>query len=95
MLLYTDKFSSPLIVRSRDTDVLSKLDLLADVGAEYNPETLRFDHHQKTFQDTWDSNESKYEGIRLSSAGLIYKHFGREVVRNATKQIWGTDLTEA
>jgi uncharacterized UPF0160 family protein len=55
MLLYTEKFANPLIVRTRDTDVLNKLDLLADVGAEYNAETLRFDHHQKTFADTWDS----------------------------------------
>jgi uncharacterized UPF0160 family protein len=45
MLLYTDKFANPLIVRSRDTDILSKLDLVADVGAEYNSQTLRFDHH--------------------------------------------------
>lgn len=45
MLLYTDHFKAPLIVRSRDNEVLAKLDLIADVGGEYIPEKLRFDHH--------------------------------------------------
>jgi uncharacterized UPF0160 family protein len=70
------------------------LDILVDVGSEYIPETLRFDHHQKSFTDTWDNENEKYKGIRLSSAGLIYRHYGREVIRNATKIVWGQDLTE-
>lgn len=30
----------------------------------------------------------------MSSAGLVYRHYGREVIRNATKEVWGTDLTD-
>jgi uncharacterized UPF0160 family protein len=45
MLLYTDHFYNPVIVRTRDQEVLNTLDILVDVGAEYIPEKLRFDHH--------------------------------------------------
>ena len=45
MLLYTDNFSNSVIVRTRDQEVLNTLDILVDVGAEYIPEKLRFDHH--------------------------------------------------
>lgn len=31
---------------------------------------------------------------KLSSAGLIYRHFGKEVVANAVKQVWGVTLDE-
>ncbi len=55
MLLYTKQYANPLIVRTRDQEVLNTLDTLVDVGAEYIPEKLRFDHHQKSFSDTWDS----------------------------------------
>lgn len=34
-----------MIVRTRDQDVLNTLDIIVDVGAEYIPEKLRFDHH--------------------------------------------------
>lgn len=64
------------------------------MGAEYIPEKLRFDHHQKSFTDTWDSTNDKFKEIKLSSAGLIYRHYGREIVRNITKSVWNTDLTE-
>jgi len=45
MLLYTEKYANPVIVRTRDQEVLNTLDILVDVGAEYLPEKLRFDHH--------------------------------------------------
>lgn len=38
----------------------------------------RFDHHQKTFHDTL-SEESF--STRLSSAGLVYRHFGRQILK--------------
>lgn len=94
MLLYTNHYKAPLIVRSRDSKVLDKLDLIADVGGEYNADTLRFDHHQKTFTEVWDAKDSKYVGIKLSSAGLIYRHYGAEVIKNAMKEVWNVDLDE-
>ena len=38
----------------------------------------RFDHHQKTFQDTLSEESFK---TRLSSAGLVYRHFGRRILK--------------
>jgi len=37
------------IVRSRDPEVLKELDVVIDVGGTYEPEVLRFDHHQRGF----------------------------------------------
>ena len=42
-----------------------------------HPATHRYDHHQKEFQDGFGHGFT----TRLSSAGLVYKHFGREVVK--------------
>lgn len=58
-------------------DILSKCDIVVDVGAEYVPEKLEyekyliwrkhFDHHQKSFNETFDSAHK----TKLSSAGLV------------------------
>jgi len=59
-----------------------------DVGAVYDPNIHRYDHHQRGFMQTFDKDHA----IKLSSAGLIYKHFGKEVIKN----IWNTndEITE-
>lgn len=76
LLHQTEQFKDARIVRSRDPEVLNKLDILVDVGGEYDPSRFRFDHHQRGFTGVFDD---KHE-TKLSSAGLIYKHFGREVI---------------
>ncbi|KAK4538376.1 hypothetical protein CDCA_CDCA17G4401 [Cyanidium caldarium] len=65
------------ITRSRDVDTLATLDCLVDVGAEYEPSRRRFDHHQRAFYETFDASKK----TKLSSAGLVYKHFGKDVLR--------------
>lgn len=42
------------------------------------PISHRYDHHQAGFFQTFDEKHK----TKLSSAGLVYKHFGREVVAN-------------
>ena len=64
------------IVRTRDLAVIAQADVAVDVGAEYDHSRSRFDHHQRGFEETF----SPEHGIKLSSAGLVYKHFGREVI---------------
>ncbi|KAL9651698.1 hypothetical protein ABK040_009313 [Willaertia magna] len=78
LLTLTKQFKESVVVRTRDEKVLSQCDLLVDVGAVYNPETNRYDHHQASFQDAL--NIGKFNKTRLSSAGLIYKHFGKQVI---------------
>jgi uncharacterized UPF0160 family protein len=76
MLRLLPRFKDAEIVRTRDQAVMDTLPILVDVGAVYDPATLRFDHHQRSFSDTFDERHK----TKLSSAGLIYKHFGREVI---------------
>ena len=75
---YTTLYKSAIVTRTRDLVLLDKMDIVVDVGGIYNADKNRFDHHQKEFQDTFDANHK----VRLSSAGLIYKHFGKEILRN-------------
>lgn len=50
---------------------------MIDVGGVYDAPARRFDHHQKGFEEVMGGN---FNSTRLSSAGLVYKHFGREIV---------------
>ncbi|KAL8150310.1 hypothetical protein V2J09_020118 [Rumex salicifolius] len=76
MIRLTDKFSGAEIVRIRDPQVLETLDAVLDVGGVYDPTRYRFDHHQKGFEEVFGHGFS----TKLSSAGLIYKHFGMEII---------------
>jgi len=80
MLHQTLEFKDAEIIRTRKPEVLDTLDCLVDVGAVYDPSNHRYDHHQITFTDFFDGNHS----IRLSSAGLVYKHFGRQILEKLT-----------
>lgn len=86
---YTSLYKDADIIRTRESSVLSQMDIVVDVGGVYDPSTNRFDHHQKEFQDKFDDKHN----IRLSSAGLIYKHFGKEVLRNMIEQRIIKDLS--
>lgn len=80
---YTQEFKDAKVVRTRDENILNTLDLVLDVGRIYDPSKLRFDHHQKEFTGTFNENYS----IKLSSAGLIYKHYGKEVIKNVAEEL--------
>eukprot|EP01063_Lacrimia_lanifica_P014385 TRINITY_DN2099_c0_g3_i1.p1 TRINITY_DN2099_c0_g3~~TRINITY_DN2099_c0_g3_i1.p1 ORF type:complete len:363 (+),score=182.58 TRINITY_DN2099_c0_g3_i1:64-1089(+) len=79
MLKMTGEFEDAVVVRSRKPDILAQCNVVVDVGAKYEPEKLLFDHHQPEFQGTMDTGLHTYN-TRLSSAGLVYKHYGREVI---------------
>ncbi|KAK1258382.1 hypothetical protein QJS04_geneDACA007008 [Acorus gramineus] len=76
MIRLTDKFSGAEIVRNRDPQVLDTLDAVLDVGGVYDPSRDRYDHHQKGFSEVFGHGFT----TKLSSAGLIYKHYGREII---------------
>ncbi|CAJ1974440.1 unnamed protein product [Sphenostylis stenocarpa] len=81
MLRLSKRFSAAQIVRTRDPDVLEPLDAVVDVGGIYEPPRHRFDHHQKGFHQVFDHGFQ----TKLSSAGLVYKHFGLEIIANVLK----------
>ncbi|KAL1203288.1 hypothetical protein V5N11_031882 [Cardamine amara subsp. amara] len=76
ILRLSKRFSNAQIVRTRDHQVLEKLDAALDVGGVYDPEIERYDHHQKGFTEVFGHGFN----TKLSSAGLVYKHYGLEVV---------------
>lgn len=80
LLRLLPNYQPSTLLRTRDPDLLSTCHTVVDVGGEYSPETNRYDHHQRTFNTTFPSRS-----IKLSSAGLIYLHFGKEIIARRTK----------
>lgn len=56
--------------------MLNTLDAVLDVGGEYDLRRDRYDHHQKGFDEVFGYGF----GTKLSSAGLVYKHYGKEII---------------
>ena len=78
-----------VVIRSRDPKVLEPLPIVIDVGGTYDHAALRYDHHQRGFFETFDGAVGAAKGpeeatgrfkTKLSAAGLVYKHYGREVI---------------
>ncbi|KAJ3129642.1 hypothetical protein HK098_000793 [Nowakowskiella sp. JEL0407] len=90
LLRLTDEFAGSEIVRTRDPDIIAKADIVVDVGGVYDAQRHRYDHHQREFKETFSP---KYD-VKLSSAGLIYKHFGRQVIANILKWSEKDEKTE-
>ena len=58
---------------------LDLLDAVVDVGGVFDPARSRFDHHQRGFNRRLEMLDSE---VQLSSAGLIYEFYGKEVIKN-------------
>ncbi|KAJ6604680.1 GAMM1 protein [Mycena vulgaris] len=69
------------VKRTRDPAILETCDIVVDVGAVYDETKNLFDHHQRGFTEVFGHG---FE-TKLSSAGLVYKHFGKEVITNKTQ----------
>ncbi len=95
MLKQLPQYKESLIVRSREPSELEKCDIVVDVGGVYDPAKNRFDHHQRTFTETFNSiNPNKPWKIKLSSAGLVYVHFGRQIIIEILKNITQSDSVD-
>ncbi|NXF27470.1 MYG1 protein, partial [Rhodinocichla rosea] len=69
------------IVRTRDPQLLAACDVVVDVGGEYDPGRHRYDHHQRSFTESMRSlRPDKPWSTKLSSAGLVYCHFGPQIL---------------
>ncbi|MBQ4834540.1 MYG1 family protein [Pseudoalteromonas sp. MMG010] len=64
------------LVRTRDKAKIESADIVIDVGGEYNPETGRFDHHQR------GGAGARENGIPYSSFGLVWQHYGLALCNN-------------
>ena len=72
---YKKSFFGPKfeIIRTRDLSIVKEGDYVLDVGGDYNPEKLIFDHHQ-----TGGAGERE-NGIPYASFGLVWKEFGENI----------------
>ncbi|GAW21496.1 hypothetical protein ANO14919_110170 [Xylariales sp. No.14919] len=81
MLRQLPTYASASLVRTRDPALLATCHTVVDVGGEYDASQNRYDHHQRSFTTTFPGRPTK-----LSSAGLVYLHFGRAIVAQQLKQ---------
>ena len=75
MLRLLPTYHSSQLIRTRDPATLQTCHTVVDVGGEYEAAANRYDHHQRTFDTTFPNRPTK-----LSSAGLVYMHFGKEII---------------
>lgn len=97
MLQQLPKYSNAKIIRSRNEEILKQCDIVVDVGGVFDEKSLRFDHHQKSFEHSLSSLRPEFGDkwtIKLSSAGLIYTFYGQEVIANILKTKLDQNLSD-
>ncbi|KAL1902941.1 hypothetical protein Sste5346_000853 [Sporothrix stenoceras] len=78
---HVPEYATASLTRTRDPAKLAESHTVVDVGGEYDAAKNRYDHHQRGFTTTFPGRPTK-----LSSAGLVYMHFGRGIVERAVKE---------
>lgn len=74
ILLYLNKNLDEVeVVRTRDEKQFGKADFLYDVGRDYDPSKMHFDHHQE------GGAGKRQNDVPYASFGLVWKEFGAEV----------------
>lgn len=64
------------LIRTRDSAIIKKADIVIDVGSEHDANSGRFDHHQRGGAGKRDN------GIPYSSFGLIWQKYGLTICEN-------------
>ncbi|KAH9849781.1 GAMM1 protein [Lenzites betulinus] len=90
LLNRTKEYAGADLKRTRDPAVLNTCDIVVDVGGVYDEKTQRFDHHQRGFEEVFGHGFT----TKLSSAGLVYKHFGKEIIANRFQASKDDEKTE-
>lgn len=86
ILRQTVEYSGSTFIHSRNRSVIAGADVAVDVGGEYDLAKCRFDHHQRGFDEVFGPKKGPRQNrTKISSAGLIYRHFGREAIGNILK----------
>ncbi len=83
-------YAGAALVRTRNPATLNESHTVVDVGGEYDAAKRRFDHHQRGFVTTFPGRPTK-----LSSAGLVYLHFGRGIVERSVLEQQQEEAEEA
>ncbi|PNS14897.1 hypothetical protein CAC42_2126 [Sphaceloma murrayae] len=72
-------YSNSSLVRTRDPEKLQECHTVVDVGGVYDDSVKRYDHHQREFNAVFPAHSTK-----LSSAGLVYMHYGKDIISQCT-----------
>lgn len=83
MLKLLEQYSNASVIRSRKPEDWERADIVVDVSGKYDGKKF-FDHHQREFTGTFDDKHK----TKLSSAGLVFKHFGKRIIH----EVLGYDL---
>jgi len=75
------------LVRTRNPNIIKNADFVCDVGFIYDPNNNRFDHHQNI-----NIVFNKKSKIPLSSAGMVYRKYGRMFIRYVTGDKYINDI---
>eukprot|EP00794_Sanderia_malayensis_P016632 gene16632-18322_t len=90
MLKMLPEYNDAKILRTRNNEKLNSCDIVVDVGGVYDASKHRYDHHQRSFNESMSSLACKKWTTKLSSAGLVYLHFGHKLL----SQLLGSDVDE-
>eukprot|EP00559_Dactyliosolen_fragilissimus_P002821 CAMPEP_0184857990 /NCGR_PEP_ID=MMETSP0580-20130426/3132_1 /TAXON_ID=1118495 /ORGANISM="Dactyliosolen fragilissimus" /LENGTH=367 /DNA_ID=CAMNT_0027353901 /DNA_START=209 /DNA_END=1312 /DNA_ORIENTATION=+ len=91
LLRQTSTYRNSPVIRTRDPAIYSKADIVIDVGGIYDHERRLYDHHQRDYNERFEaklkrlpdgSTEESERCTKLSASGLVYRHYGREVIHN-------------
>ncbi|XP_002740515.2 MYG1 exonuclease-like [Saccoglossus kowalevskii] len=83
------------IIRTRDSCKLDTCDIVVDVGGVFDASKHRYDHHQRSFEESMNSLTSeKPWTTKLSSAGLVYLHFGHSVIARTLQTLPDDKITK-
>ncbi|KAJ1372294.1 hypothetical protein KIN20_034413 [Parelaphostrongylus tenuis] len=80
MIKRLNQFRDYTVVRTRDSATLEKCDVVVDVGGVYDHLKRRYDHHQRQFNETMQTLGVLDFNTKLSSAGLVYAHYGKQLI---------------
>jgi uncharacterized UPF0160 family protein len=92
LLKFYSESANSVVIRTRNNEILKKCDMVVDVGGIIDPKIFRFDHHMREFKEVFDEKDEDLNKIKLSSAGLVWKYLGKEILNNILKSM---DLLEA
>ncbi len=86
MLQQLPEYRHAKIIRSRDLNVLDPLHIVIDVGGTYDHSKLRYDHHQRGYEERFPFPRmgqpvTEPRCTKLSASGLVYLHHGKQVIQ--------------
>jgi uncharacterized UPF0160 family protein len=101
LLRQTLEFYQSPVLRSRNKEEFEKADIVIDVGGIYDHSKCLYDHHQRGYDERFDDKITTNEHgqqvrvprcTKLSASGLVYRHYGKDVIHNMYPSLNEKDL---